>query len=467
MKPFEYNGDWWLPRNPKKKISGTLRFNPFNIISLKLNGSFRDHMKTSRKISPPDIILGRTSEGKAITLYKCFEKNLSIYSTNSVTTTFESKFILIGYHFEKKRDILFDSISLNYPHLEEWIGMRVFEIEKDNNEFLFKKYTVSYSFPEKITTEIDNTVVSFEYKFQRKLNLIKDISLKHITFLKLEPKTQTHFDDYINRLIYNIQTFLSLAIGKALHPLIIEGRAKLSSINSSDSKPITKDILIFYPSGVSIDVQNKFMSPDMLFSFSVVLDNFGEYLTNWFKKSKSLKPVYDLYFGVLYSSSIYLHHEFLSLVQAIESYHRRRYKDKYLSDRKSKDVYNALISAIPKGIESDFKYSLKNRFRHINEFSLRKRLKELLNRYNDVTSLLIHDEKIFIEDVVNTRNFLTHYDKKNESKANKGKELYNLVQKIKFLLEVCFLMELEIPIEKIKELISISGKYAYLRNIRK
>lgn len=42
MEEFEYNGIWWLPENPKKKISGTLRFNLREDANLELIGSFKE-----------------------------------------------------------------------------------------------------------------------------------------------------------------------------------------------------------------------------------------------------------------------------------------------------------------------------------------------------------------------------------------------------------------------------------------
>ncbi|MFQ6055917.1 MAG: HEPN domain-containing protein [Methanosarcinales archaeon] len=74
----------------------------------------------------------------------------------------------------------------------------------------------------------------------------------------------------------------------------------------------------------------------------------------------------------------------------------------------------------------------------------------------------MHDNKRFIEYVVNTRNFLTHYDKNIEMKAKTGQELYRLVQKMKFILEICFLIELEMPMETIKALVFRNQRYQYI-----
>jgi len=61
----------------------------------------------------------------------------------------------------------------------------------------------------------------------------------------------------------------------------------------------------------------------MLFSYEEISDWTELILTKWFETSDKLAPIHELYFGSLYNSNMYLYHSFLSLVQAIESYHRR------------------------------------------------------------------------------------------------------------------------------------------------
>ena len=41
MEAFKYNGIWWLPDNPGKRISGILTFHPEDGIFLNLIGSLK------------------------------------------------------------------------------------------------------------------------------------------------------------------------------------------------------------------------------------------------------------------------------------------------------------------------------------------------------------------------------------------------------------------------------------------
>jgi hypothetical protein len=121
-----------------------------------------------------------------------------------------------------------------------------------------------------------------------------------------------------------------------------------------------------------------------------------------------------------------------------------------------------LVEAIPGEIENNFKDSLKGKMKYLHEYSLRKRLKKITDDLDDVIGILIKNKAIFIDEVENTRNFLTHYDKSLEGKHKAGNELYMLTEKMKFLLEMCFLVEMGMSMDKIKALAKRNQRYQYL-----
>lgn len=462
MEEFEYAGIWWLPENPDKKISGTLKFHPVEGANLELIGSFKG-IEDLNTVLQPDIISGITSNSKIITLYKCYESPSHMSVPGFLRSSFIASMVFLGYHFEKEEDIIFDSLALNYSHLEEWARITGFQfkIESDSKNHLTKQ-EVRYSFPEKVEAKLSNLNISFDYNFTSGGDRIKEVKLKQTMFIKIEPHKPVHFNDYQRNICYHIQNFLSLAIGRAVSPLIIKGKTNACKTKLPDGRVVYNDILIFYSIKDLPDLSKKLHPFDMLFSFRDISANFEKYLRNWFAKSEVLQPVHDLYFGILYNPSMYLQHEFLSLIQALESYHRRVDDGKYVSDDDYTQIYETLISAIPQELDNDFRESLEQKLKYHNEFSLRKRLKELLKKCGAVGNLLIHDNERFVEDVVTTRNFLTHYDKSIEMKAKTGQELYRLVQKMKFILEIGFLIELDMPVETIKALVSQNQRYQYL-----
>jgi hypothetical protein len=146
----------------------------------------------------------------------------------------------------------------------------------------------------------------------------------------------------------------------------------------------------------------------------------------------------------------------------LESYHTREYGGKYVPDAAYEEQYRSFLNVIHKDIDSDFRESLENKMKYLHEFSLRKRLKDIFDRYGKIIEVIIADKANFIELVKSTRDFLTHYDKNIEPKSKKGRDLYWLTQKMKYLLEICLLSELGIPDETISSIVSRNEKYKYL-----
>ena len=168
--------------------------------------------------------------------------------------------------------------------------------------------------------------------------------------------------------------------------------------------------------------------------------------------------MFDLYFSTLYNPHLYTESTFLSLIQAIETYHRRRFGGKYQADKKYKEnLYRNFIEAIPESTNRDFKQSLINgKLKYANEYSLRKRLKELIKYLigNDLGFLVNKASyKAFINKVYNTRNYLTHYDESLRRKAVKGNELFTLTVRLRAILEIFLLEELGFKPDSIREII--------------
>jgi len=443
MDNFEYSGIWWLPEKPDKQVSGTLKFYSGENTSLQLIGAFKDITEIN-VVKNHDIILGLTSEGKKITLFKCFEHQSVIHVPGFISTSFFVSVVFEGHQFNKTEDIVFDSVLLHYNNLNEWAGIYGFQHQPNKNtEGPHPLAEMSYLKPQKVEVKLEKFSVSIDFQFTQKGGF-SEIKWEQTTFFKIETYEPTNFEGYMS-LCYNIQNFLSLAMGSAALPLTMIAKTKECQITMGDGKIMYPEISIFYPIRGLSELAKNIAHFNMLFSFRDISVDYEKCIKNWFAKSNSLQPVYDLYFGTLYNSSIYLQHAFSSLIQAVETYHRRTHDGKYLTDDEYlKTVYPILMKSIPSTVDRNFKESLKGKLLYLNEFSLRKRLNEILEYCGNITEHFIKNKAEFIEATVDTRNYLTHFDKRLEAKANQRENLNLLTQRLKFILEICLLKELEI-----------------------
>ena len=446
IEEFEYKGTWWLPDKPEKQTPGTLSFTPGEGAILDLIGSFTDAKEAAE---PAEIILGRASNIGDITLYKCFENKVSYSSAGFQTSSFYANMIFIGAHFQKSEDIKFKSIYVHYLYLDEWANISGFDIQSLPDGGI----VIKYKLPEPIKIRIDDgceVCIIIRAEVSPHHVVQKDATIKQRTYIKIETSEEKSFEEY-EGMMYQIQNFLSLGVWESVYPLAIEGITEANMKN-------TKDGTYFPPVKISYElidspkVSKTLLPRDMLFTFEDISDRFDIFLRKWFETADLLKPTYDLYFGTLCNPHMYREYHFLSLMQAIESFHRCIHGGDYLSDDDYKEIHNVLVNAIPDGVKKDFRNSLESKLKYGNEFSLRKRLKELFNEYqNEIPGLFIQNKGAFIEQAVDTRNYLTHYDKDLKERAASGIGIFHLTYKLKMLLEICLLRELGFSSEEIKD----------------
>lgn len=440
IKNLEYKGRWWLPDKPEKQVSGTLKFTPNEGAILDLIGSFRD--AENNKMSEPEIILGISSDGKNVTLHKCFEIQSDVSFPGLSTSSFYANEVFVGTHFQKSEDIKFRKLSIRYSYLDEWVNISGFDIRYPDE----KEVVIKYKQPKPIQANIGKgykILIDFQPTYPIHSVVQKEASIKQRAYIRIEYPVEKSLNKYWN-IIYHIQNFLSLGITEPAYPLAITGITEAN-----------KQVEIYYYSPEISKTPKILYSRNMLFTFKDISDKFEIFLRNWFEKATTLGPVYDLYFGTLYNPRMYLQHRFLSLIQALEAYHRRKFEGKYLSDNDYAQIYEKFKKFINElSIDSSFKESLKNKLNYGNEYSLRKRLKDLFEEYKEVINDFIKNKDVFINKIVDTRNYLTHYDKNLRKKAVNKEQLYHVTQQLKIIIMICLLSELGFDFKEIKSLLA-------------
>jgi hypothetical protein len=189
----------------------------------------------------------------------------------------------------------------------------------------------------------------------------------------------------------------------------------------------------------------------MLFNLKLIKDEFNTILRKWFAKAEVLSPIFNLYFGMLYNSDMYLEQKFSNLIQAIESYHRRT----RINTEIEPDEHRKRITSIIESIDTQYKEWLENRLTYSNEPHLRRRLSELIDECGKLINISSSKKKkSFISKVCDTRNYFTHDDVSLTDKSAKGIELLHICSKLKIILEFNLLKEIGFSNELAFKLIS-------------
>lgn len=461
---FEFDGSWWLPENPDHKIVGKASFTPGEIVKLDLIGIF-DHpgLKSPISLESPnlDLILGLTTDGKPITLHRCLSAGKRISFSGGSTSSFIAHFAYVGVHFHSVNEICFKKISVVFHNLGDWIGKSGFDVKHVGStiDLKYQKPTaVSLGVPG-CSLKFTTIGPGFEMERYNHVRITQKAAIEIVS-------EKESLDEYLV-IIRHLQNFLTLAMAKPTYPCELNGITEANKEIMEDGEAFYHPVTIYYPVAGWPTHLKKVNYFEMLFTLPNVEHEIEKLLSSWFGQADRIQPVYDLYFSTLYDPGPYSEFRFLALAQAVETYHRRMMGGKYQPDEiYLADLYRSLLAAIPDEIDISFRRSLVNgKLKYANEYSLRKRLHELLRRLSGYEFLnFVKDKKSgcqFVDQVVDTRNYLTHYsDDLKDDAVRDGAGLHWLAVKLRLILEICLLEDIGFSREKVTEIMSNS------RNLR-
>lgn len=453
----EYVGIWWLPEQPDNQVFGTFAFSPNIGITLELQGNL--HSRITGDFTP-SLVVGIANSGEYINILNCqLTKRISAGSSGYDRSSLIGEIAFIGknfskHHFNNAEEIKFQRLSICFAHLDEWLSDYRTDFQVENLDLSQETpMTIQYIPVSATDAELDGFSVSVGVKYNKSHSFRKQIKLSQKGLVSISFPEVKSLDDCFYYL-YQLRNFLTLGLSVPTYPMQLMG-----TIETGESLEILYNQPHFPSEIHPIDSRN------ILFTFPDIQENFQDYLNNWFEKSELLEPVYSLYFSTLYNPHEYLQSTFLSLTQAFETYHRRVSGGVYLSTEEyMQNVYPKLLEALPKDLDNDFKQSLKNgTFRYANQFSLRKRLKdmtfELAEERLGIAFLMTKESRNdFVGKVVDARNYLTHYDHEHPVDISSS-ELLDLVEKLSAILEIYLLKEIGFEFSQIREMTGNHWKY--------
>ncbi len=448
---FEVEG-LWLPSfartdkaNPKKDYSryGKLSYSPEKGAFLKL---FHDNDGVGWG---SNLIYCRVQQGAMDNKVTCLGVNNHSFDGNS--TTFQINSVFSGFFLPdpKEKNIL--EIEFSIKHLNNWIDSSGFRIKRNFRKSTFK---IDYKGNAGRWLKLSNL---FDYKISKdacaphKVEDHGEVNTReYVTFhLRSRNGTPLRYDDFICQM-EPILDFFTLASLDCVNPYNIYVKGDFDHIDGLKGEKISSGARL-YLSGLSFSAQwFEQKEYNYLFQETDLNESLRAYLRTWIDKYELLHTPFSLYKSAVYNEN-YIDTKFILLCQSLESYHRRLCDGTYIpKDEFDEHVYQPLKQVIPDNIGRDFRQSLKNRLKYANEHSLRKRIKYLIDRYEDILKNYIKIPDDLSSKITETRNNLTHYPDDADIPTPDILQFYSSI--LKALLELCFLCELNFENEKIREL---------------
>jgi hypothetical protein len=278
-------------------------------------------------------------------------------------------------------------------------------------------------------------------------DLISDISVKTTASVRIAASEPQDLDWFLAQL-GKITTLLSLMAGSPMAPI------HLAAKTSADEEV---EVLV----ALKESTQCAFRRGH---EFFLVRDTMGATLddvfSRWFAKYDAIETPSQLALSVLNSESLWLHVEFLSLMQALEGFHRAIQPDAvYATDAAYKEVERALYAAIPSSVGEDHRKALKSRIKYGNQISLRKRLDVLAQRLlPSIRSKLFGGSNKVPKGWVETRNYFTHWDQESREDVLDPLQIHRASARMRLWIRVLYLDLVGIPSEKIEAALDFANK---------
>ncbi len=433
----KYKGLWWLPGSSERKLNGTLSYESGKGSILRLDDVLVEDMEYEYH----EVILG-DDRGNLITLVGCFRTGYtthwSKYSNEFRQSTFRVSFFCLGFHFAKKNEIKFKSMTTKLSHLRNWLSITFKFSKREENE---KEYILKVKKPpmkeiilKKFRLKIGGYVSYAHNQF--------DDSFKKHASITIDMTDETPLDK-LHSIVYHLKNLLYLATSEEISILSMKG--------TKTSLEPYKTVEIFSPRILGEkNSTDRFSFIPVPIEYQEISERLEFYLQNWFDLIEKYEPMYELFFGTI-SERVNPISEFLSLSQALEAYHSRKFDNIIVSN----GLFNSLlphfleiIEKIPQERQSEF----RSKINFMNRKTLRRRTKELFKKHGGIFKIFIENKKGFISKFVDTRNYYTHYDPKAEMPVG-IKEIPYLTEKLRFILMVILVYEMGFSQKQIAQII--------------
>lgn len=398
----------------------------------------------------PKIILGLSSDGRRITLQDCriTTGNLAVGSGFS-TSTFVVNTVFVGEHFEQEEDVGFERLVVEYLHLEAWAHESGYNISfHEEGEEPKRRWTeVRHEAPEPFTAHVAGeyeVTLDFSSYFQASRRLFTWVNISQPTELAIKFPEKEAFGR-LSDIAFRLQHLLSLGTRRSAYPVAVKGYTGIPG----EAMPVG---VYYRPLGRTGAPQVRPELHEMLFSRRDLPEGFGPAVARWLEGAEKLDPVYRLFLGTVYNPRAFIEQQFLSLVTALEVYHRRT-----MSAPDPPEKHETCKREILEAVPEVHRGWLERMLAFSHEPTLEQRLHEIFRKHLKTAQAIVGKSKkpraAFIRRVVDARNYRAHFGEKLEGKATRGADLHPINQKLTKLLEACLMAEIGFEDDKIRRAI--------------
>ena len=462
--PLKLAGYFWLPSTPDHKVPGTLTIMDGGEIELEIISDLDLDVERYFSTQSFPLIYGTVEELGSVTIESSFYRHRrpTFGSTLIARSRLRAGRVLAGHHFADDELQEFNRLRFSIEGLDEWLDTTGFQIAYQDD---FRSASIDYKPPELPAIDLPGGfTLSFVFSYRLpELPAIREASIKQSVYLQLTHPDKKPIEAFTT-IAYRLTLLLGFAMNEtvALHSLTLGGQRWQNRRGKTHRQ--TTAFPLYYPSRPYTEALPNLDRFNFLFRFRDIHDQLEKIAGRWLSGYDAISPSLSLYFSICNDHYPYLAGQFLSLVQGLETYSRQTTTITPFAEAEFNSVCQNLLA----NCEAPYRDWLAGRLRHGNEPSLRQRLKELIKPFAALLGSAA-ERNTLVNLMIDTRNYLTHYDDALRSRAASGETLYALQQTSEAVFQLHILSILGFEAEDIEGVVSRSerlrSKLSYLKKL--
>lgn len=443
LEDFQWEGEWWLPGNETNRVKGKLAFSNSEGLQLCVYSMVEGLDRKFPVVH--SIILGESSDGLAITLHQCESDWPTLFDPTMAGTRYNAQVAYVGSHLADPENATFYRLQVRYTYLSDWAMNRhqLKRSETDSGEFF---YWVRL---DDVAVDVADARISITYvadEFEKALADPLKPPPPDCTVLTVTSRSGQTLDGFLREYVNPLRDLVSFGESKASDILEL----RLHQTNAGDRiNGRLGTLVLFRQLERGHDWRNPPGSATKLFGLPDVLPLLTETLMKWFLMRRSLRIALQPYFAEMYLNQGFLEHRFLTMVSALEAYHRIALSGenkRVMKDEEYQDWLRIAADAAP----PRYREWVLKKFENSNEPTLGRRLKDVIGVLRETADSdeapkwppSISKAGSFLCKVVQTGNYLVHGLEEMREKAAQGEELHLLLLNLELLLRGLMLHDL-------------------------
>lgn len=407
---FKKSGYFWLPSVPDRKVPGILSISDGGSIDLEIMELLDGETETFFNDSLERIV-GCIEGNEFVTLDDCGNTSWAPASIGLSKSSFRVTRVFTCVQYEEGEIPSFNTLTFSVEGIGDWVQTSGIKVECPSEKL---PPIISYEPQEDISFNLDNDMqLLIIWIPTLKHSINKEASISEKIYFKLVSQNARELDEFVS-MARKITEFLCFATNKivCLDSMSATSEDLFKEIEGSKPDPISIDI--YYQSWPYAKDEPKINLYNMLFGFKQIQNDVERIISNWIKSCEKYDAAFRLYFLAKIGTQTYLEEKCLTLVQGLEAYHRKMFNE--------------------------------------NRMNLRNRIEKIIEPFKDIIGT-DEEQQELITGIMDTRNYLTHYNPSKELKAVKGVNLWPLGMKMELLFELHFLQLIGFSREKIDSIV--------------